>query len=84
MDDMGFQTFGFAGGREDDWEPDLVYWGPETKMLGVQRFDAQGKLANPLAATVMGLIYVNPEGRTATPTRSRPPRTSARASAAWP
>ena len=62
MDDMGFQTFGFAGGREDDWEPDLVYWGPETKMLGVQRFDAQGKLANPLAATVMGLIYVNPEG----------------------
>jgi catalase-peroxidase len=62
MDDMGFKTFGFAGGRPDDWEPDVVYWGPEMKMLGVERFDAQGKLANPLAATVMGLIYVNPEG----------------------
>jgi len=62
MDDMGFKTFGFAGGRPDDWEPDVVYWGPETKMLTVGRFDAQGKLANPLAATVMGLIYVNPEG----------------------
>jgi catalase-peroxidase len=62
MDDMGFKTFGFAGGRPDEWEPDVVYWGPEMKMLGVERFDAQGKLANPLAATVMGLIYVNPEG----------------------
>jgi catalase-peroxidase len=59
---MGFQTFGFAGGRPDDWEPDLVYWGPETEMLGVKRFDAKGKLMNPLGATVMGLIYVNPEG----------------------
>ncbi len=62
MEDMGFKTFGFAGGREDDWEPDLVYWGPEAEMLGRERFDAQGRLANPLAATQMGLIYVNPEG----------------------
>ncbi|MDH3213282.1 MAG: catalase/peroxidase HPI [Myxococcales bacterium] len=62
MEDMGFKTFGFAGGRADDWEPDLVYWGPETKMLGRKRIDAQGKLENPLAATQMGLIYVNPEG----------------------
>jgi catalase-peroxidase len=62
MDDMGFKTFGFAGGRPDDWEPDLVYWGPETEMLAVKRFDAKGNLMNPLGATVMGLIYVNPEG----------------------
>jgi catalase-peroxidase len=62
MEDMGFQTFGFAGGRADDWEPDLVYWGPETEMLGRERFDEKGKLMQPLAATHMGLIYVNPEG----------------------
>jgi catalase-peroxidase len=62
MEDMGFQTFGFAGGRPDDWEPDLVDWGPETAMLGSDRFDAEGKLAGPVAATHMGLIYVNPEG----------------------
>ncbi len=62
MEDMGFKTFGFAGGRADDWEPDLVYWGPEADMLGQQRTDAKGNLENPLAATQMGLIYVNPEG----------------------
>jgi catalase-peroxidase len=62
MEDMGFKTFGFAGGRADDWEPDLVYWGPEADMLGRERYDADGKLENPLAATQMGLIYVNPEG----------------------
>jgi catalase-peroxidase len=62
MEDMGFQTFGFAGGRPDDWEPDLVYWGPETKMMGSDRFDAKGNLMGPVAATQMGLIYVNPEG----------------------
>ena len=62
MEDMGFKTFGFAGGRPDDWEPDLVYWGPEADMLGEQRTDAKGNLENPLAATQMGLIYVNPEG----------------------
>jgi catalase-peroxidase len=62
MEDMGFETFGFAGGRADDWEPDLVYWGPETQMLGRKRTDKEGKLAQPLGATQMGLIYVNPEG----------------------
>ncbi len=62
MEDMGFETFGFAAGRSDDWEADLVYWGPEQQMLGSDRFGTDGKLQGPLAATVMGLIYVNPEG----------------------
>jgi len=62
MEDMGFETFGFAGGREDDWEPDLVYWGPEAEMLGSERFGEDDELDDPFAATVMGLIYVNPEG----------------------
>ncbi|HUH38980.1 MAG TPA: catalase/peroxidase HPI, partial [Spongiibacteraceae bacterium] len=62
MEDMGFKTFGFAGGRADDWEPDIVYWGPEADMLGRERFNQKGELENPLAATQMGLIYVNPEG----------------------
>lgn len=62
LESMGFQTFGFAGGRQDDWEPDLVYWGPETEFLAANRRDASGKLQKPLAAVQMGLIYVNPEG----------------------
>ena len=62
MEDMGFETYGFAYGREDDWEPDLVYWGPEAEMMASERFHGKGKLENPLAATTMGLIYVNPEG----------------------
>ena len=62
MEDMGFETFGFAGGRTDDWEPDLVYWGPEAEMMGANRLDGKGELKGPLAATHMGLIYVNPEG----------------------
>ena len=62
LESMGFKTFGYAGGREDDWEPDLVYWGPETKMLTDERRDRKGKLKGPLAAVEMGLIYVNPEG----------------------
>ena len=62
MEDMGFQTFGFAGGRVDDWEPERVDWGPETEMLGRERQDSQGTLKGPVAATQMGLIYVNPEG----------------------
>jgi catalase-peroxidase len=62
MEDMGFKTFGFAGGREDDWQPELVYWGPEAEMMGQQRFGKDGKLQGPVAATHMGLIYVNPEG----------------------
>jgi len=62
MEGMGFKTFGFAGGREDDWEADLVYWGPENKMLADARFHGDRKLQQPLAAVQMGLIYVNPEG----------------------
>ena len=62
LESMGFKTFGFAGGREDDWEPDLIYWGPETAFLKDQRHDKKGKLKGPLAAVEMGLIYVNPEG----------------------
>ena len=63
MESMGFETFGFAGGREDDWEPDLVYWGPESEMLADdKRYSGDRKLENPLAAVQMGLIYVNPEG----------------------
>ncbi|MDH3888057.1 MAG: catalase/peroxidase HPI [Gammaproteobacteria bacterium] len=63
MESMGFETFGFAGGREDDWEPDLVYWGPESVMLADdKRYSGDRKLENPLAAVQMGLIYVNPEG----------------------
>jgi len=63
LESMGFETLGFAGGREDDWEADLVYWGPETKMLANdKRYSKDGELENPLAAVQMGLIYVNPEG----------------------
>ncbi|GAA6138530.1 catalase/peroxidase HPI [Arenicella sp. 4NH20-0111] len=62
LENMGFKTYGFAGGRADDWEPDLVYWGPEVEMLASDRKDKNGKLKRPLGATHMGLIYVNPEG----------------------
>ncbi|WJG10273.1 catalase/peroxidase HPI [Aliiglaciecola sp. LCG003] len=62
LENMGFKTFGFAGGRNDDWEPDMVYWGPEVEMLASDREDKDGKLERPLGATHMGLIYVNPEG----------------------
>ena len=62
LDNMGFKSYGFAGGRADDWEPDLVYWGPEIEMLASDREDTDGKLQRPLGATHMGLIYVNPEG----------------------
>ena len=67
MESMGFKTFGFAGGREDDWEPDLVYWGPEDEFLADERYSGDRKLANPLAAVQMGLIYVNPEGPNGNP-----------------
>ena len=67
MEDMGFKTFGFAGGREDDWEPDVVYWGPEKVMLADERYRGDRKLDNPLAAVQMGLIYVNPEGPNGNP-----------------
>ncbi|MFT5721464.1 MAG: catalase-peroxidase [Motiliproteus sp.] len=62
LESMGFETLGFAGGRMDDWEPDLVYWGPETVMLANDKRYKEGELQNPLAAVQMGLIYVNPEG----------------------
>ncbi len=62
MENMGFKTIGFAGGRQDEWEPDMVDWGPETKWLEGKRRSKEGKLKGPLAAVQMGLIYVNPEG----------------------
>jgi catalase-peroxidase len=63
LESMGFETLGFAGGRVDDWEADLVYWGAETEWLGNnKRYDEDGNLEKPLAAVQMGLIYVNPEG----------------------
>jgi catalase-peroxidase len=62
LESMGFKTYGYAGGRRDQWEPDLVYWGPEQKFLADQRHGADGKLVPPLGAVQMGLIYVNPEG----------------------
>jgi catalase-peroxidase len=63
LESMGFKTFGFAGGREDIWEPEEdIYWGTETEWLGDKRYSEGRKLENPLAAVQMGLIYVNPEG----------------------
>ncbi len=67
LEDMGFETFGFAGGRVDDWEADLVYWGPETEWLADERFKGDRELEKPLAAVQMGLIYVNPEGPNGNP-----------------
>ncbi len=67
LESMGFQTFGFAGGRTDDWEADLVYWGPEKKWLADERHSGDRMLENPLAAVQMGLIYVNPEGPNGNP-----------------
>ncbi len=62
MESMGFKTYGFAGGRTDDWEADLVYWGPEATFLASERYKGKRELDKPLAAVQMGLIYVNPEG----------------------
>jgi catalase-peroxidase len=63
IESMGLKTFGFGGGREDIWEPEEdVYWGPETKWLGDERYKGDRQLENPLGAVQMGLIYVNPEG----------------------
>ncbi|MBT8098910.1 MAG: catalase/peroxidase HPI, partial [Gammaproteobacteria bacterium] len=67
LESMGFNTYGFAGGREDDWEADLVYWGPEKEWLADERYEGDRKLENPLAAVQMGLIYVNPEGPNGNP-----------------
>ena len=67
MESMGFETYGFAGGREDDWQAELVYWGPEAEMLADERYSGDRELAKPLAAVQMGLIYVNPEGPNGNP-----------------
>ncbi|ONH34504.1 catalase/peroxidase HPI [Protofrankia sp. BMG5.30] len=68
LESLGFTTFGFAGGREDVWEPDEdVYWGPEGVWLGDERYTGERELENPLAAVQMGLIYVNPEGPNGAP-----------------
>ncbi|WP_375211357.1 catalase/peroxidase HPI, partial [Hyphococcus sp.] len=67
LESMGFETYGFAGGREDDWQAELVYWGPEAEMLGDKRYTGDRDLQRPLAAVQMGLIYVNPEGPNGNP-----------------
>ncbi|MFC9246211.1 catalase/peroxidase HPI [Streptomyces sp. NPDC057136] len=68
LESMGFETFGFGGGRADVWEPDEdVYWGPETTWLGDERYTGDRELENPLGAVQMGLIYVNPEGPNGNP-----------------
>jgi catalase-peroxidase len=67
LDSMGLKTFGFGGGRADVWEPDDIYWGPETVWLGNERYSGDRELAQPLGAVQMGLIYVNPQGPDGTP-----------------
>ena len=67
LESMGFKTFGFAGGREDVWEPDETYWGAEDTWLGDKRYSGDRELENPLGAVQMGLIYVNPEGPNGNP-----------------
>ncbi|MDE0062957.1 MAG: catalase/peroxidase HPI [Gammaproteobacteria bacterium] len=67
LESMGFKTFGFAGGREDDWEADTMYWGPEKEWLADERYSGDRELEQPLAAVQMGLIYVNPEGPNGVP-----------------
>ena len=68
LESMGFKTFGFGGGREDIWEPELdTYWGSESEWLGDKRYSGERDLENPLAAVQMGLIYVNPEGPNGVP-----------------
>ncbi|MEX1188728.1 MAG: catalase/peroxidase HPI [Bacteroidia bacterium] len=75
LESMGFETFGFAGGREDVWEPEAdVYWGSESEWLGDKRYTGDRELENPLGAVQMGLIYVNPEG----PNGNPDPKASAR------
>jgi catalase-peroxidase len=67
LESMGFQTFGFAGGRQDRWEPEQVNWGSESTWLGDERYSGDRQLANPFGAVQMGLIYVNPEGPNGNP-----------------
>ncbi|MGA0068405.1 MAG: catalase/peroxidase HPI [Miltoncostaeaceae bacterium] len=75
LESMGFETFGFSGGRADVWEPPVdIFWGPEGEWMGDERYTGDRELENPLAAVQMGLIYVNPEG----PNRNPDPLASAR------
>ena len=67
LESMGFRTFGFAGGRQDIWEPEEIYWGAEKEWLADERYSGDRELENPLAAVQMGLIYVNPEGPNGNP-----------------
>ncbi len=67
LDSMGFKTFGFAGGRQDVWEPEEIYWGSEAEWLGDKRYTGDRELENPLGAVQMGLIYVNPQGPNGNP-----------------
>jgi len=67
LESMGFKTFGFGGGREDVWEPEELFWGPEGKWLADERYSGERNLQSPLGAVQMGLIYVNPEGPNANP-----------------
>ena len=67
LEDMGFETFGFAGGREDVWEPEQINWGNEDEWLGDERYSGERELAEPYGAVQMGLIYVNPEGPNGNP-----------------
>ncbi len=67
LESMGFETFGFGGGREDIWEPEEIFWGPEDAWLGDERYSGDRDLANPFGAVQMGLIYVNPEGPNGNP-----------------
>jgi catalase-peroxidase len=67
LESMGFKTFGFGGGREDVWEPEDVYWGPERTWLGDERYSGDRDLEEPLGAVQMGLIYVNPQGPNGNP-----------------
>jgi catalase-peroxidase len=67
LESMGFETFGFGGGREDVWEPDEVFWGPEDTWLGDERYSGDRELTGPFGAVQMGLIYVNPEGPNGNP-----------------
>ena len=67
LESMGFKTFGFGFGREDIWEPEEIFWGPEDTWLGDERYSGERELAGPLGAVQMGLIYVNPEGPNGNP-----------------
>ncbi|HEX5095181.1 MAG TPA: catalase/peroxidase HPI [Acidimicrobiia bacterium] len=67
LESMGFETFGFGGGRTDTWEPDEIFWGPEDTWLGDERYSGDRELATPFGAVQMGLIYVNPEGPNGNP-----------------